>query len=169
VVAVTGKWQAQGTRPARRAVEGGADTMQPGPQESSAHPDMLDELGLKPGDLVQEWGYDEDVDHGFRERLEAALGERLLGEEDQEPADAVLMWWRSDEGDVTDLTDLLMDAQASLDDGPLWLLTPRKGRPGHVPPADVQEAAPVAGLHVTTGAGASRDWSAVRLVAKRGG
>ncbi|MGW5853806.1 DUF3052 domain-containing protein [Micrococcus sp. NPDC055215] len=143
--------------------------MEAGPQETPAAQARLEELGLAPGDLVQEWGFDDDVDHGFRAALEAALGEQLLTEEDQEPADAVLFWWRSDEGDVTDLADALVDAQRSLDAGPLWIMTPRTGRPGHVPPADVQEAASTAGLHPTTGSGVSADWAAQRLVQKRGG
>lgn len=127
----------------------------------------VDQLGLKAGDLVQELGYDEDIDYAFRDTLEDELGTELLTEEDQEPADAVLLWWREEDGDVTDLTDALMDAQTSLDSGPLWLMTPRKGRDGYVDPADVNEAAPTAGLHVTTTAGVSEDWSATRLVARR--
>ena len=93
----------------------------------------------------------------------------LLTEDDQEPADAVLFWWRADDGDVMDLVDALVDAQRSLDAGPVWIMTPRKGRPGHVSPADVAEAASTAGLHATTGAGASEDWAAQKLVQKRGG
>ena len=34
---------------------------------------------------------------------------------------------------------------------------------------DVAEAASTAGLHATTGAGASEDWAAQKLVQKRGG
>ncbi|MPZ04368.1 DUF3052 domain-containing protein, partial [Micrococcus luteus] len=126
------------------------------------------ELALSRGDLVQEWGYDDDVDVTFRDALEDALGEELLTEDDQEPADAVLFWWRADDGDVMDLADALVDAQRSLDAGPVWIMTPRKGRPGHVSPADVAEAASTAGLHATTGAGASEDWAAQKPVRKRG-
>lgn len=143
--------------------------MEAAPQETPAARATLAELGLNRGDLVQEWGFDDDVDLEFRTALEDALGEELLTEDDQEPADAVLFWWRSEDGDVTDLTDALMDAQRSLDAGPVWLMTPRKGRPGHVSPADTQEAATTAGLHVTTGAGACADWAATKLVQKRGG
>ena len=77
--------------------------------------------------------------------------------------------WRADDGDVMDLTDALVDAQRSLDAGPVWIMTPRTGRAGHVSPADVAEAASTAGLHATTGAGASEDWAAQKLVQKRGG
>lgn len=135
---------------------------------TSTHQELLDAYGLTAGGLVQEWGYDDDIDFDFRDALEDALGEELLTEEDQEPADAVLFWWRTDDGDVSDLTDALVDAQRSLDAGPVWLMTPRNGRPGHVSPTDVAEAAATAGLHVTTGAGGSADWAAVRLE-KRGG
>ncbi|MFB1427838.1 DUF3052 domain-containing protein [Micrococcus endophyticus] len=143
--------------------------MEAGSTPTSTDSALLAELALAQGDLVQEWGYDEDVDFTFRDGLEDALGEELLTEEDQEPADAVLYWWRAEDGDVTDLADALVDAQRSLDSGPVWLMTPRKGRAGHVNPADVQEAAGTAGLHATTGAGVSEDWAAQRLVQKRGG
>lgn len=125
-------------------------------------------LGLSAGQLVQELGFDEDIDFEFRNTLEDELGSEILTEEDQEPVDAVMLWWRESDGDVEDLADALMDAQTSLDTGgALWLLTPRNGRDGHVSPADVNEAAPTAGLHVTTTAGVSADWTATRLVGKR--
>ena len=47
------------------------------------------------------------------------------------------------------------------------MLTPKAGRDGYVPPAEVQEAAPTAGLHVTTTARVSADWAATRLMPKR--
>lgn len=125
-------------------------------------------MGLSEGQLVQELGFDEDIDFDFRDALEDELGNELLTEEDQDPVDAVVLWWRDSDGDVEDLADALLDAQTSLDaEGLLWLMTPRNGRQGHVQPADVAEAAPTAGLHVTTTAGVSADWTATRLVGKR--
>jgi hypothetical protein len=125
-------------------------------------------MGLSEGQLVQELGFDEDIDFEFRDALEDDLGTELLTEEDQDPVDAVVLWWRDSDGDVEDLADALLDAQTSLDsEGLLWLMTPRNGRQGHVQPADVAEAAPTAGLHVTTTAGVSADWTATRLVGKR--
>jgi hypothetical protein len=125
-------------------------------------------MGLSEGQLVQELGFDEDIDFDFRDALEDDLGTELLTEEDQDPVDAVVLWWRDSDGDVEDLADALLDAQTSLDsEGLLWLMTPRNGRQGHVQPADVAEAAPTAGLHVTTTAGVSADWTATRLVGKR--
>jgi hypothetical protein len=125
-------------------------------------------MGLSEGQLVQELGFDEDIDFDFRDALEDDLGTELLTEEDQDPVDAVVLWWRDSDGDVEDLADALLDAQTSLDsEGLLWLMTPRNGRQGHVQPADIAEAAPTAGLHVTTTAGVSADWTATRLVGKR--
>ena len=125
-------------------------------------------MGLSEGQLVQELGFDEDIDFDFRDALEDELGSELLTEEDQDPVDAVVLWWRDSDGDVEDLADALLDAQTSLDsEGLLWLMTPRNGRQGHVQPADIAEAAPTAGLHVTTTAGVSADWTATRLVGKR--
>nr|WP_255316520.1 DUF3052 domain-containing protein [Nesterenkonia sp. Act20] len=126
---------------------------------------MLQELGLKPDALVQEIGVDEDVDDDFRDRLEDLLDEELLDEDVQEVVDAVLVWFR--DGD-DDLTDALVDALATLDEGGvIWLLTPRSGREGYVPPVEIQDAAPNAGLHVTSSAGVSAHWAATRLMGRK--
>nr|WP_239537125.1 DUF3052 domain-containing protein [Arthrobacter roseus] len=126
---------------------------------------MAGKLGFKNGDLIQELGYDEDVDFDFRANLEALIGSELLTEEDQEVVDGVILWWRNDDGD---LIDALVDSLTTLDDGGVvWLLTPKSGREGYVAPNDIQEAAPTAGLHSTTSAGVCDDWAAARLVARR--
>ena len=57
--------------------------------------------------------------------------------------------------------DSLTDLAAG---GVIWLLTPKVGRPNAVDAADVTEAAPIAGLAVTTTAAVSKDWTATRLV-----
>ena len=79
--------------------------------------------------------------------------------------DAVLLWWRADDGDLVDgLVDALTDLVGG---GAIWLLTPKIGRPGAVEAADVAEAAPIAGLSQTTTAAVSKDWTATRLVAPK--
>jgi hypothetical protein len=79
--------------------------------------------------------------------------------------DIVLLWWRDGDGD---LVDTLVDAIAPLaDNGAVWLLTPKAGRPGHVEPSEITESAPTAGLQQTTIVSAGKDWSAARLVAPR--
>jgi len=122
-------------------------------------------LGFKEGDLIQEFGYDEDVDFALREDIEDLTGEELLDEDAQEVADAVLFWWRAGDGD---LVDALVDSLTTLDDGGVvWVLTPKAGRDGYVSPADLQEAAPTAGLRVTTTEAACPEWAATRLVGTR--
>ena len=134
---------------------------------SGKNPDnnhYVTELELAVGNTVQELGWDEDIDFEFRNGLEDALGEEFLTEEDQEPVDAVLLWWRSDDGDIADLTDALEDADKNLDENaPIWLLVPRASQPRHVSPTDISEAAAVAGFRATTTAGVSEDWLATRL------
>ena len=122
-------------------------------------------LGFKDGDLVQEFGYDDDVDLDFREDLEDVIGSELLTEDDHDVVDGVILWWRAEDGD---LVDALVDALTTLDDGGVvWVMTPKSGRAGYVSPAEIEEAAPTAGLHVTTSPGVCPDWAATRLVSRR--
>lgn len=122
-------------------------------------------LGFKAGDLIQEFGYDEDIDFDLRDDIEDLIGSELLEEDDHEVVDAVLLWHRADDGD---LVDALMDVLTSLEDGGVvWVLSPKSGREGYLPPAEIQEAAPTAGLHVTSSVGVSEDWAATRLVPRR--
>jgi hypothetical protein len=119
-------------------------------------------LGVKPGMVVQELGWDEDVDEELRDAIVEACGSEMVDEDTDEVADVVILWWREDDGD---LVDALVDAGTSLaDDGVVWLLVPKSGRPGHVEPGDVTEAAPTAGLTQTSSISAAKDWSGIRLV-----
>jgi hypothetical protein len=122
-------------------------------------------LGFKDEDLVQELGYDDDVDFKLRDDIEDLIGSAMFDEDDHDVVDAVIFWWRTDDGD---LVDALVDSLTTLDEGGIvWILTPKQGRDGYVPPSDIQEAAPTAGLHVTTTAGVSADWAATRLVPRK--
>lgn len=126
---------------------------------------ILEELGLERTSLVQEIGADDDVDDALRDALDQQLDEPLLDEDEQEVVDAVLLWFRA--GD-DDLTDALLDALTTLDEqGTVWLLTPRSGREGYVLPAEIQGAATDAGLHMTSSAGVSAQWAASRLVHRK--
>lgn len=126
---------------------------------------LLEELGLSADALVQEIGVDDDVDDAFRDALEDLLDDPLIDEDDDEVVDAVLLWFRDGDGD---LTDALVDSLTTLGEGGVvWLLTPRSGRDGYVPPVEIQDAAPNAGLHVTSSAGVCADWAAARLVPRK--
>ncbi|WP_042419121.1 DUF3052 domain-containing protein [Streptacidiphilus anmyonensis] len=120
-------------------------------------------LGLEAGQVVQELGYDDDVDQDLRESIEELTGTELVDEDYDDVADVVLMWFREDSEDG-DLTDSLVDAQEYLVEGGLvWLLTPKTGREGHVEASDIADAAQTAGLSQTSTAAVSKEWSAVRL------
>ncbi len=122
-------------------------------------------FGIEPGMVVMEMGYDEDVDNELREALADAAESDLVDEDTDEVVDVVLVWYREDDGD---LVDLLVDAIVPLaDNGVVWLLTPKAGRPGHVEASDIAEAAPTAGLASTTTQSAGADWTATRLVAPK--
>jgi hypothetical protein len=130
--------------------------------DAAGESDLAARFGFEPGQVVQEFGYDDDVDHDVRDAIEALTGNELADEDADEVVDGVILWWREDDGD---LVDAMVDTLGALAEGaPIWLLTPKSGRPGHVPPPDVEEAAPTAGLHVTRSIGAGPDWSATRLV-----
>ncbi|WP_167100563.1 DUF3052 domain-containing protein [Mycobacterium sp. DL592] len=124
-------------------------------------PNYAQRLGIQRGQVVQELGWDEDTDDDIRFDVEDASGGELLDEDADEVVDVVLLWWRDGDGD---LVDRLMDAIAPLaDDGIIWVLTPKTGKPGHVLPAEIAESAPTAGLMPTSSANLG-DWSASRLV-----
>jgi hypothetical protein len=116
--------------------------------------------------VVQELGWDEDVDDHLRVEIEDTIDADLVDSDYGNVVEAVLLWWRDDDGD---LADALMDSLTDLvSGGVIWLLTPKVGRPNAVDPADIAEAAPVAGLATTTtAAGVSKDWTASRLVAPK--
>ncbi len=118
-------------------------------------------LGIDHDRIVQELGWDDDTDDDIRADIEEACGSDLLDEDADEVVDVVMLWWRDGDGD---LVDRLMDAIAPLaEDGIIWVLTPKTGKPGHVAPADIAEAAPTAGLMQTSSANLG-DWIGNRLV-----
>ena len=132
---------------------------------STAATGPADRLGLKPGMVIQEMGWDNDTDDELRVAIEDAVDADLVDGDYGNVVDAVLLWWRDDDGDLVDgLVDALTDLVGG---GVIWLLTPKVGRPGSVDPADVAEAAPVAGLSQTTTATVSKDWAATRLLAPK--
>ncbi len=124
-----------------------------------------DKLGLVSGLVVQELGWDADVDDALRVLIEDAVDGELI-EEAMEAVDLVLLWWREGDGD---LVDGLVDALTDLSDtGYIWLMTPKVGRSGYLDAADLAESAVTAGLALTSSASVSADWAANRLVRPKG-
>jgi hypothetical protein len=126
---------------------------------------LVDKLGIAPGAVIQEMGWDDDCDEELREIIKTRTGQDLVDEDYDDVVDGIILWWREGDGD---LVDTLVDALHPLaDHGVIWLLTPKAARPGHVEPSDVSEAAPTAGLQQTSSISAGRDWNGARLVAPR--
>ncbi len=121
-------------------------------------------LGLRSGQIIQEFGFDDDVDADFRAAVEAVTGEDLADEDYDDVADGALVWFRDGDGD---LTDLLMDAQTLLEDGAqVWVCTPMAGKEVHVFPREVLVAASLSGLHATSTFVIGGQWTATSLVEK---
>ncbi|MFD0903686.1 DUF3052 domain-containing protein [Actinomadura sediminis] len=126
---------------------------------------LAERLGLKAGQVVQEIGYDDDVDEELRDSVEAVTGNELVDEDYDDVVDIVLLWWREDDGDLFEgLTDAMVPLTSG---GDIWLLTPKAGREGHVEPSDIGEAANTAGLSQSRSLSAGKEWSGTRLAAPK--
>ena len=137
--------------------------MSPSAGGQEAH--LGDRLGLESGMVVQELGWDEDVDDALRVEIENVIDGDLVDGDHGDVVDAVLLWWRDDDGDLVDaLVDSLTDLTGG---GSIWLLTPKVGRPGAVDAAEVAESAPIAGLSTTTTVAVGKEWTATKLVAPK--
>ena len=135
------------------------------PSTGGADQLVRERLGLKPGMVVQELGWDEDVDDDLRVAIEDAIDADLVDGDYGDVVDTVVLWWRQGDGD---LADDLMDALSDLvGGGAVWLFTPKVGRPGAVQASDIAEAAPIAGLSNTTTIPVGGDWTATKLVAPK--
>lgn len=123
-------------------------------------------LGFAKGQIVQEFGYDADVDNDLRFDIEDVVGADLEDEDFKDGADGVVIWYR--DGD-DDLVDLMVDGLTKLfDQGYVVLLTPKAGRAGHVDASEVEEAASTAGLQTGGQVAISHDWVAIRLMPPKG-
>ncbi|NLV78347.1 MAG: DUF3052 domain-containing protein [Rhodococcus sp.] len=126
----------------------------------------VSKLGITHDQVVQELGWDEDTDDELRAAIEEVTGTELLDEDSDEVVDVVLLWWRESDGD---LVDNLMDVIGPLaEDGVVWVLTPKTGRPDHVEPSEIAESATTAGLTQTSATNLG-DWIGSRLVQPKSG
>lgn len=135
--------------------------------EDAGKTGVAEKLGIEPDHVVGELGWDEDVDDDVRAAVEERCGSELLDLDEtvDEVLDVILLWWRETDGD---LVDSLVDATGPLaEDGVIWVLTPKTGRPGHVEPSDIAEAVPTAGLAQTSNISVGTDWTGTRLVSPK--
>lgn len=134
------------------------------PSSDASASQSAETLGFRPGQIVQELGYDDDVDLELRDAIEDSIDADLEDEDCQEIVDGVILWWRDGDGDLADsLVDSLTTLAAG---GPVWLLTPKAGRAGHVLPATVQESADIAGLRAMSSVSLAPEWSGTRLASR---
>lgn len=126
--------------------------------------ELVGRMGFKNGMTVQEVGWDDDCDSQISESIEDIIDDELLDEDTDEICDVVLLWWRSDDGD---LVDGLVDAVRPLgEDGRVWLLSPGAGKQGALEPGVISESAQLAGM-VQTKAERLGQWQAAMLVPSR--
>jgi hypothetical protein len=124
-------------------------------------------MGFAAGELILEVGYGPDCDDVLRSEISQITATQLIDGQTNEVVDAVILWWREGDGD---LVDELMDALTYLTEtGPIWVLTPKLGRDGHVDSSEIQDAAPIAGLSQTSTLALAKDWAGTRLVARKAG
>ena len=65
---------------------------------------QAERLGIKPGQVVQEIGYDDDCDEQLRGAITRIDGVELVDEDYDDVVDVVLLWWRDGDGDITKFT-----------------------------------------------------------------
>ena len=126
---------------------------------------MPSRMGFEKGQLILEVGHGSDCDEDVRKDIVEITGEPLIENDANEVVDAVLIWFREDDGD---LADELVDALTFLTDtGPIWVFTPKVGRDGHVQPSDIQDAANTAGLSQTSTIAIAPNWAATKIVHRK--
>jgi hypothetical protein len=128
----------------------------------------MSSLGFASGSVIQEFGYDDDVDEAVRAQIEEETGQELVDEDYRDIVDGAVAWWRDEDGDVDDLADLFLDMKANLesDMSPCWVLVPGTRSPGYVTADVIKDAAETAGLMATTSVAVGAAWMGVKLTAK---
>src|ERR1700676_5607027 len=63
---------------------------------------QAERLGIKPGQVVQEIGYDDDCDEQLRDEIDGLENVELVDEDYDDVVDVVLLWWRDEDGDLFD-------------------------------------------------------------------
>ena len=131
-----------------------------------AAPGSAARLGFAAGQVVQEFGYDADVDDDFRFALEDHS--RPPSSRTRTTATSRMPFSSGGATGDGDLVDAVVDGLTNLAEaGFIVVLTPKAGRAGHLDASELEEAATTAGLHTSGAVNACEDGTATRLVAPR--
>ena len=126
---------------------------------------MPSRMGFEKGQLILEIGHGSDCDENLRQQIVQIVGEPFIQNDTNEVVDCVLIWFREDDGD---LTDELVDALAFLSEsGTIWVLTPKVGRDGHVQASDIHDAVNIAGLSQTSTIAVAPNWTATKIMHRK--
>ena len=126
---------------------------------------MPSRMGFEKGQLILEIGHGSDCDENLRQQIVEIVGEPFIQNDTNEVVDCVLIWFREDDGD---LTDELVDALAFLSEsGTIWVLTPKVGRDGHVEASDIQDAVNIAGLSQTSTIAVAPNWTGTKIMHRK--
>jgi Protein of unknown function (DUF3052) len=132
------------------------------PERSYAHRSVVDKLGIKPGQAVV---FDETaapVDVELRRQVLERAGRAEAAPD--EPVDIVLVGATH----ATDVAAVLRGWRVRLDPaGGIWLLTPKRGRPGYVDQRHVIAAGLASGLVDNKSISVSERTSGLRWVIRR--
>jgi hypothetical protein len=129
------------------------------PHRDYSHRDVLDKLGIKPGNAVAFVEAAGPVEAGLRERVLERCGRSAAGH--GEAANVVL----ASVDEETDVVALLTECKARIEpSGGIWLLTRKRGLPGYVDQRELIEAGPAAGLVDNKSCSVSEITSGMRFV-----
>jgi hypothetical protein len=132
------------------------------PERDYSHRQVVDKLGVKPGNAVAFAADAGEIDDWLRGDIASRAGRETAGED--EPVDIVI----ASIDDRTDVVQLLRDWRSRLrPSGGIWLLAPKRGRPGYVRLDALIPFGLLAGLVDNKICSISDTQSAIRFVIRR--
>ena len=127
-----------------------------------SHRDVVDKLGIKPGFALAFDQAPSPIDPALRERALDRAGRAAAA--DDERVDVVLVGADAS----TDVEAVLSRWRARIDPaGGIWLLTPKRGRPGYIDQRELILAGPAAGLVDNKTCSVSDTVSGIRFVIRK--
>jgi Protein of unknown function (DUF3052) len=132
------------------------------PDRDYSHRDITDKLGIRPGSVVAVWEEAGPVGAALRDEVLERCG-RSFASDDEAPYVVLATVDAS-----TDAVALLrMWRERIQPAGGIWLLTPKRGRPGYVDQRDLIEAGQTAGVVDNKSCSVDEATSAIRFVIRR--